>query len=389
MKKTFFLFLLKYVFRARSRQRLLVFAFLGLLFASFSLLVIQALMGGLQNGVIKRSKNIEGILTIKRITNLQPKELEQLYGILNRYDAYYTKELVTELLIQSGGRVLPVRLHGIDHQGLIPPFLQHKKWKNLVLPFDFGYRLSLDQGSFVMLISPAEMIYTLNGIPRMAQIKVDHFITTDVPEVDQIDGWIRLSFLQNFLRRQTINVIRVFKAKKLGLLQEELESKFKHSLLLQRWEQTHQDLAWALNLESKIMLALFISVVFLVSISIISGQLIFWSKIKNDLVGMWILGASRRKIFQAALRSFFLLNSLATVLGISCALIALHFFAKYGGNVLPDIFIDRKVPVMITLSSITWSLLTPISISGLFCWYTLKILMRDTDFLQIIKLPQS
>jgi lipoprotein-releasing system permease protein len=291
-------------------------------------------------------------------------------------------------MLKKGGRVLPVRLHGVNLEN-IPPFLisysQYLKQSGFIFPYDFAYRLDMEPADQFSLIAPSETLYSLTGIPRMAVGVVDKFIYTNVPEVDQVEAWTSLGFVQNFLRKRTYNTFRIFVTTDISALKYELESHFDKKIVFNLWEKSHSDLAWALNLESKIMFSLFISVIFLVSISIISGQLIFWSKIKQDLVGMWILGASRTRIFSSALVSFGLLNILAVLLGIVFATVGLKLFGLYGGDILPDIFVDRKVPIIITPVSLSLSFLLPVFISTLFCGYTLKVLMKDTDFLELLR----
>lgn len=386
MNIAFFQYLISYIFKARSRQNLLVFAFFGLLFSSFSLLTIQSLMGGLQNGVVTRSKSIEGELIISLKDSFHPSSLAKLESELNHFQSIYSKELEVELHINKNGRVLPAIVHGISQQ-TIPTFLAVKKINNFIIPYDFAFRMDLENGDTFSLISPSERIHSLSDIPRMGTGIVERFISTDVPEIDQINIWTRLRFLQNFLHRKEINKIRVYKSSDSKELIYNINSQFADSVTVDTWEKIHRDLAWALNLESKMMLGLFLSVIFLVSISIISGQLIFWSKIKQDLVGMWLLGASSAKIFKAALSSFFTLNLFATALGIVLSYLALQVFSLYGGNILPDIFIDRKVPILIESSALLISFVLPLMISTFFCWYTLKVLMKDTNFLELVRTP--
>ncbi len=343
-------------------------------------------MGGLQSGVVSRSKNVEGVAVLSLRTSLSRKELFKLELLLERYSATFSKELEIELLLKKDGRVLPAIVHGVD-ASYIPPFLEQKKISNFIVPYDFAYRLDLEEGESFSLISPAETIHSLAGIPRMSKGVVEKFFTTGVPEFDQINIWTRLHFLQNFLHIKHINKMRIYTCSNLEGLLKNISSQFPKSVMVQRWEDINRDLAWALKLESKMMLGLFLSVIFLVSISIISGQLLFWNKIKQDLVGMWLLGASSRQLFRAAFSSFFLLNLLATVMGLILSYGSLKLFALYGGNILPDIFIDRKIPVLIEPYSLLISFVLPTLIATFFCWYTLKILMKDTDFLELIRTP--
>ena len=95
----FFSYFFKYIFFAKTRQRLLFIAVVGLFISAFSLMVIQGIMGGLQRGLINRSKSVHGshLIQFDSITN---EPLDEIREILRKEGIPFYSELESEVMLK-------------------------------------------------------------------------------------------------------------------------------------------------------------------------------------------------------------------------------------------------------------------------------------------------
>ena len=117
----------------------------------------------------------------------------------------------------------------------------------------------------------------------------------------------------------------------------------------------------------------------LVAISISSGLFIFYQRIQREMVGFWILGASEKKLTQAS-QLFIHLMGLATCgLALLTALVFLQVMDSWSPTIMPDIFVDRKIPVHITGTGILLSFLIPYTVAVLFSHLSLSHWKRGQE----------
>ena len=117
----FYQYFLGYVFRARTRQGLLFLAVAGLFLSSLALIVIQGVMGGLQKGLIARSKSINGVGVVR----FEGGEKES-FQKFNERGWKFTREVEMEILARAQGHVAPMIIHGVDASTFMPEFLENK-----------------------------------------------------------------------------------------------------------------------------------------------------------------------------------------------------------------------------------------------------------------------
>ena len=366
----------RYIIFAKTRQHLLFLAIGGLFISSFALLVLQGTMGGLQHNLISRSKQVlgDGVLILK---DLSKNETMKLLHELEKRQLHVVPEYETELLIRYKSHLAPVVVHGVDPKRL-PPFLT--SLKEAVLGHDLAIELNSQNDDSLLIMAPASTNSFFGDIPRTTTVFMDDTLITDVPEVDRLHMWLRLPVLQNLLRDRRINRIRLYGHLDLN----HVLSSYKN-VQLKTWEENHKTLVWALKIETSMMLLLFIGMTMLVSFCITLGLMIFFSKIKNDLAGFWIMGSSKNRLIKASMIFLSLINFLSVFSGLVAGGVFLHLLDNYGIEIMPEIFVDRKIPIHLSFSDVVISFFVPYIISFVFSLFSLFQFRKDTSFLSQVR----
>lgn len=373
-----------YLFHAKTRQRLLFIAIFGLVISSLALLVLQSTMGGLQGKLMERSKNVQG----HGVISFSDTEEKKLNGLLKKLEDVGAKpigELEVELLVKYGQYYAPMIVHGVNPQGQLPDFLEDRVYEDLVLPRSLSYKINATVGDLVRLLSPGHLDHLLGGVPRLASLYVDYLISTDVPEIDDFHGWAKLLRVQALVGKRVLNKVRLYnpieKDKALAIMKAYGPEGSRY----QSWEDVHSTLVWALSLETAVMVFLFSAMTLLVSLAITSGLLIFFSKIKGDLASFWVMGTSEKSLLSSSKVFLFLLTLFSVGLGLGLGFAFLFVLDHFGPNVMPDVFVDRKIPVKLTLTATSLSFFIPMGICLFFSWQSLKAFKRDVNYLTYIR----
>lgn len=384
MRRTLFRFFFQTIFLSRQRQKLLLLALAGLFISSFALLVLQSAMGGLQHKLMERSKIIEGRVTLEGEIDAADPKLKGLVDFLKSEDLAPITAFEIEVLVQSGAYLAPAIVHGLDENDL-PNFLKERdiKMDEAVLPYEMASKLSVAPREQIRLISPAHTDFFLTEIPRSISVTVERMIATDVPDVDGMHVWVRKASLFNLTRETIINRIYLYNSPSSSQLKkiQELYPDWK----ITTWEQRHQTLVWALGLETTVMVFLFTVMSLLVALCIVSGLFLFFDKIKWDLAGLWILGASKSRLERSSGFSLMVLSGLSCIFGIIAAFVFLKLFAAFGIEILPAVFIDREIPIFITARGLISSFVVPCLIAWLFTLWSLKQFHKAQDHLSSIR----
>jgi lipoprotein-releasing system permease protein len=385
MNWTFFRYFYSYIFQSKTRQRLLFIAVVGLFLSTFALMVIQGIMGGLQRGLVARSKNIHGV-GVLRLQSYDEVELEKFLHTLQKQKTLFTVEYELEVMLKSNQYMAPAKIHGIDLNYPIPEFLNDRDINELVLGSDLAGKLKTQFGEEVQIISPAHTDSLLGDIPRFVTVPVSDYMFSELPEVDSFEAWVRLPVIQNLVRERGINLVRFFRP----VLNRELKAwrdeypnlKFQ----FESWEKQNSSLVMALNLETKVMLFLFVSMALLVAVAITSGLLIFYSKVKTDLMSFWILGLSESKLLKLVYRFTLSLSAMTCLMGLVSGIFTLKILEHYGHRLMPDIFIERHLPVDLHFINISLSFLIPFAISWIFSFFSFQQFKKEhNSFIGIIR----
>lgn len=381
----FFGYFLSYIFRAKTRQRLLFIAVIGLFLSSFSLMVIQGIMGGLQQSLIKRSKSVNGSYLIQ-FQDPTAEDLGRLKTVLQKEGIPFYSELEVEVLLKHKNFVAPAKLHGVDRKDELPSFLSDKDFKGLVMGSDLAGKIRAQFLDEIQVIAPGVTDSLMGEVPRFISETLSDYVYTELSEVDEFEIWARKELVQNLIRQRGINQIRLFGEVSTEAKKEILSFAKESGFRLISWEDMNGALVWSLNLETKVMLFLFISMSFLVAISITSGLLIFYSKIRKDLMSFWILGMPQKQLVQLCFKFTLVLSGITCVLGGIFGRLTLWLLENYGHDLMPDLFVDRQLPIQVSYGHILLSLLIPFVISFVFSWFSFSLFRKENQsFVAVVR----
>ncbi len=383
----------KYIFKTKTRQRLIFLALAGLFLSSFSLLVLQSVMGGLQNNVIERSIRVNGAGIVSLRGKLQ-QDWKIILKELKDYKIEAYPEYEIEVLLKSEDIYLPAIIHGIDFNEHIPSFLKGKDIKGVILGSDLAMNLKVGPYDQIELISPAHTFNILGEIPRQVSEFAKDIVTTHASNVDGTHGWTRLSLIHNLIRSRGVNRLRVTSVDgvvhpidvNFKEVEKYLTKKYGDQISIQTWGERNSSLVWALKLETNAMIFLFITMTLLVAISITSSFLVFFDKIKFDFASLWILGLEKEKLKRGTIFFLHSISILIVLLGIGTSLVFLFLLHNYGMEIMPEIFVDRKLPVMISAKGLLISFFVPYFIAITFSLYSFKNFMKEeSNYLKLIR----
>ena len=341
-------------------------------------------MGGLQSKLIGRSKNVLGDGTIT-FSFTGEKEVEDLISGLESSGLKPVKELELELLVKYGSYYSPMIVHGLNPKGDLPEFLKEKEFEELILPRSLGLKINSSVGDLVRLMSPAHLDSFLGDVPNMVSLYVDYMVSTDVPEIDDFHGWASLTRIQGLVGERVVNKIRLFGDIDKKVINNLINTYGPEDSKLLTWEDLNATLVWALSIETAIMIFLFSAMTLLVSLAITSGLLIFFSKTRSDLASFWVMGTSEKDLFSSSKLFLNIMTFISVFLGLIFGFIFLTILDYFGPNIMPDVFIDRKIPVEITSTGIMVSFLIPFFVSLTFAYLTLRTFRKDNDYLSFIR----
>ncbi len=370
-----------YIVGAKTRQRLLFLAMVGLFLSSFALLSLQGTMGGLQHKLMGRSKAVGGNAVVV-MTPLPEERASGMLAFLKERGILAVPEFEIEILAKHGHYLMPVVLHGIPKdypEDAYPMFLRGIDWQRATLPSDLLVRLGARPGDAIQFISPSHSDASFDEVPRQVSATVGSVIITDVPEIDIAHAWVRLSSVQNLAKKRAINRVRLYgEGEDWEELTKELVVRFPELDPRPRtWEQENGALVWALGLESAVMLFLFAAMSLLVSLCISSGLMIFFDKVKLDFASFWILGAGPKGLQKSTASLLGLVCLVPILLGIGAGILFLLGLDRYGTEIMPAVFVDRKIPVHITAQGLFLSFIIPAAIAATLSWWALRTFKRE------------
>jgi len=288
-----------------------------------------------------------------------------------------------ELLARHGGQVAPVVLHGVDPRTLLP-FLAGKDLGGLVLGADLAQRLRVTFYGEVRLVTPAVTEALMGEVPRQLAEDVTDYLVSEVSNLDSSHAWARLALVQNLLRTRDANQWRFFGREDFEAARAWLAGR--PGVRAQNWEERHSTLVWALNLETRVMLALFVSMALLVALAITTGLTLFFARIRGDLASFWIMGLSLGRLHRLSLGFVVMLSGIVCAVGVGVGSVLLLALSRAGATLMPDVFVERSLPVQFSPVSLFIAFSVPFLIALVFSLWSLWVFRKENrTFIHLVR----
>ena len=114
--------------------------------------------------------------------------------------------------------------------------------------------------------------------------------------------------------------------------------------------------------------------------------MIFFDKIKSDLLSFWVLGLSKKEVFSLTYLFTHFLSILFCLLGLGLGGLVLYLISSNQINFMPDFFVERSIPVKVTIATVLKSFFIPYIIATLFARSSFNLFKKEnSSFLNQIR----
>lgn len=383
----FIKYFINYVFQAKTRQGLILLVVLGLALCSFALVILQGTMQGLQHNMIKRYQEVEGAFFVQTLKNdvASSQTLQKLHHSLKVRNIVHYPALVMEVLLKQNEFIAPALLTAFDSSVNWPFFLSDQEQSGLILGADLGAKLKAGPLNNIKVYSPSHTIAMLGDIPQFVSEQVSGFYLSGFEDVDTIRAWSRLAMAQNLIRENKINQIIFYDEKYFDEVVEMI-APYLNELGISTWKEQRQELMWAFNLETMVMVFIFTMMAILVSLTIISSCSLFLNKVQLEMFVFWLLGESNQKIKNGLFVTFQTIILASVTLGLLLGLAVLVYLDLKSPIIMPDVFLERSIPIVFSWKYTVISFLIPYGVASIFVYWSLReFFTQQTSFSSLIK----
>jgi lipoprotein-releasing system permease protein len=383
----FIRYFINYVFQSKTRQGLIILVVLGLALCSFALTVLQGTMHGLQSSMMNRYQSIEGKYIITTLNNSEKTSsaLEKVHQSLKLQKIPHYPALVLEVLLKQNEFIAPALLTAFDQKIPWPKFLEDQDQSGIILGADLGAKLKAGPFNQINMYSPTHTISMLGDVPQFMSEETSGFMLSGFEDLDVVRAWSRLSLAQNLIREEKINQIIFYSEDNFSQVSN-IIAPYKSLLTIKTWQEQRPELMWAFQLETMVMVFIFTMMAVLVSLTIISSCSLFLNKIKLEMFVFWLLGESSLRIKKGLFATFQIIILISISLGLTLGLLLLLYLDLKSPIIMPEVFLERSIPVVFHYKYNLISFFIPYLISSFFIFWSLKeFFANQNSFSTLIK----
>lgn len=360
---------LRYLRSKKNNAFLSLITFLsiaGLAVGVATLIIILSVMNGFEGAL--KGRLAQGEFHILATASSQkadanfpftPSQVNEIYS-LNPEILSVNPVLGTEAILRAGKKVGGMSLRGVSesHMSLLAPSLIEAvegpkvlTREGIWLGKELAYQLSVLPGDKVQVISPTETEGPLESVPRVRVFRVEGVFSSGLPEKDMHTAYASLSAVQEFLavgdrvNRLEISVKEFENSQNPG---EQIRSNLGSDFLVKDWNQLNAHLFASLKLERFTMFVILAMIIIVASFNIVTSLRMTVTEKRKEISILMAMGATPRQIAQIFLVQGGVIGNFGSLIGLVLGLGIALFLKNNQVLQLPDIFLDRSLPVNIS-----------------------------------------
>ncbi len=319
-------------------------------------------------------RTLDGVFSGGTARGLEAKDLKAFLHRLSvvNFEAMRREQQGQQTLNRAGTETL---VSGLAYEHL------HLREHEVVLGIDLANSLGVLEGDQVLLIPPEGLLAPKGEMPLYERVTVAGRVATRVADLDSklilYDREKTLLRMAHSPSRESAIEIRLKDIDQTNELKAALLDAFK-SNRIESWEDRNSALFFALRME-KLVMTVFLTISGIItSFSIVSVLSLLISQKRREIGLMMALGMTSKAVQKIFVGVGLLLATAGILIGLIGGLFVCGLIDRFPLSILPDIYYDSTIPVLVTSSLIFAIVIIAFSIAMLSAYIPARGLSKLT-----------
>jgi lipoprotein-releasing system permease protein len=375
--------------RAKRRNGFISFislvSIIGIILGVMALIIVLSVMNGFEKEVRDRILNMISHITVSGYDG----KLDNWHKVIDQVKKQPEVVGTAPYISAEGMLIFKREVHGAIFRG-VNPALENTVSKvgehmvqgtlgelkpgefNIILGQDLAYRLGVDVGDKITMVTPSANITPAGVLPRLKRFTVSGIFKVGFYEYDSAVGLInmqdaaRVFRLGNSVSGVQVQVKNLFEV---GPVKEDLQQHYLPKYWVKDWSYYHANWFRAVKMEKTLISLLLFLIILVAAINIVSSLIMVVTDKRSDIAILRTLGAKTQTITRIFVIQGSVIGVVGTLLGTLLGVIlSLNLETLYNGleRLLGRQLIDGSVYLISTLpSDLHWDQVLWISVAAM------------------------
>lgn len=321
---------LRYIRAKRRNSYVSLFSLvsiLGIGLGVWLLIIILSVMNGFEKEVRDRILNMISHITVSGYNG----KLDDWNKVIKQVEKHPEVTGTAPYIRAEGMLIYKTQVNGAMFRGIDPSFEKNVSHIDesmvrgkladlrpgefgIILGQDLAFRLGVDVGEKVTMVTPSANITPAGVMPRLKRFTVAGIFRVGFHEYDSGVGLIHIEDAQRVFRLKGLVTgvqVQVKNLYEVAPVREKLQNDYLLDYWIKDWSYFHANWFSAVKMEKRMMSVILFVIIFVVSINIVSSLIMIVTDKRSDIAILRTLGASTRTI----MRIFLVQGSIVGIIG--------------------------------------------------------------------------